>query len=409
MSGSLFYGIRMSDIALVQDGETVIAVKDLRVDYNAWRLAASGIVLDEIELNQPVVRARRTADGWNLMRLVKRQARERQRTGPGRPITLPSIVIHDGRIRIDRGEQTGKTVGQQIGQVGGQVPTQVTEISDLDVTAAFAYAPVRFTIDLANVSFLSSTPTFRLSKAAGKVAVAGDDIHIDGLSIRLPETQLTINGLVRDYKKSRQLELQVDSSKTTFREIGVLLPVVRNMAPQPSFRIKTSGPLDRLDADVDLQTRDAGTVRGKVTLLLTTQPRRIVGDMQVASLNLAPWLNNPQTAGLINGRARFDLHLPDSQKGVKFGGTYHFVGPDAGAYGYAAKDVDARGKFEGARVEVAQARARAYGATATATRPRRRHAAGRHSSTSSRDARRTSTCGSCRSSSACRGSKAAST
>ena len=189
VSGSLFYGIRMSDITLVQDGETVIALKDLRVDYSAWRLAASGIVLDEIELNQPVVRAKRTADGWNLMRLVKRQARERQRTGPGRPITLPSIVVHDGRVRIDRGAETGKTVGQQIGQVGGQVPTQVTEISDLDVKAAFAYAPVRFTVDLANVSFQSSTPTFALSALAGKVAVAGDDIHIDGLSIRLPETQ----------------------------------------------------------------------------------------------------------------------------------------------------------------------------------------------------------------------------
>ena len=391
VSGSLFYGIRMSDIALVQDGETVISVKDLRVDYSAFRLVASGIVLDEIELNQPVVRARRTGDGWNLMRLVKRQARERERTGPGRPITLPSIVIHDGRVRMDRGQETGKTVGQQIGQVAGQVPTQVTEIEDLDVKAAFAYQPVRFTVDIANVSFDRRRRTFALSALSGKVAVAGDDIHIERLFIRLPETELKVNGLVRDYKKSRQLQLEVDSSKTTFREVGVLLPVVRNMAPQPSFRIKTSGPLDRLDADVNLQTRDAGTVQGKVTLMLTAQPRRIVGDMQVASLNLAPWLNNPQTAGLINGRARFDLHLPDSKIGVKFGGTYHFVGPDAGAYGYAAQDVDARGKFEGARVEVAQARARAYGATATASRAssmERRRAA---SATSSRGARRTST------------------
>lgn len=368
LSGSLFYGIRMSDITLVQDGETVIALKDLRVDYSAFRLVASGIVLDEIELNQPVIRARRTGDGWNLMRLVKRQARERERTGPGRPITLPSIVIHDGRVRMDRGQETGKTVGQQIGQMGGQVPTQVTEIEDLDVKAAFAYQPVRFTVDIANVSFKSSSPNVALSALSGKVAVAGDDIHIDRLFIRLPETELKVNGLVRDYKKSRQLELQVDSSKTTFREVGVLLPVVRNMAPQPSFRIKTSGPLERLDADVDLQTRDAGTVRGKVTLMMTAQPRRIVGDMNVARLNLAPWLNNQQWEGLINGRARFDLHLPDSKTGVKFGGTYHFVGPDAGAFGYAAQDLDARGKFEGGRLEIAQARARAYGANLTASR-----------------------------------------
>ncbi len=91
--------------------------------------------------------------------------------------------------------------------------------------------------------------------------------------------------------------------------------------------------------------------------------------MQVARLNLAPWLNNqPQWEGLIDGRARFDLHLPDSKTGVKFGGTYHFAGPDAGAFGYAAQDLDARGKFEGGRVEIAQARARAYGANLTASR-----------------------------------------
>ena len=98
VSGSLFYGIRMSDITLVQDGETVIALKDLRVDYSAWRLAASGIVLDEIELNQPVVRARRTADGWNLMRLVKRQARERERTGPA-PSHHAAVDRHSRRAR----------------------------------------------------------------------------------------------------------------------------------------------------------------------------------------------------------------------------------------------------------------------------------------------------------------------
>src|SRR5262245_48231634 len=53
LSGNLFYGIRLSDIALVQNGETIISLKDLKVDYSAFDLISSGIVLDEIELNQP--------------------------------------------------------------------------------------------------------------------------------------------------------------------------------------------------------------------------------------------------------------------------------------------------------------------------------------------------------------------
>ena len=90
LSGSLFFGVAMSDITLSQQGEKIITIKDLRVDYSVFELISRGIALKEIELNQPVVLARRTADGWNLAHLVKRERQEGPRRGPCLLYTSPS-------------------------------------------------------------------------------------------------------------------------------------------------------------------------------------------------------------------------------------------------------------------------------------------------------------------------------
>lgn len=348
LSGNLFYGVRLSDIALVQNGETIIALKDLRLDYSAIDLISSGIVLDEIELNQPRVIARRTDTGWNLMHLVKRQAEQRQRRGPARPITLPSIIIHDGQIQVDRGNGT------------------VTDVRDLDVQAGFAYKPVEFTVDIGNISFRATDPSIALSKLSGRVAVAGDDIHIDNLLVRTTQSEVKMSGVVRQYKMTPQYEMTLESPKVTFSEVGVILPAVRTMQPQPSFRIKTSGPLDRLQAVVDIQSPSAGVVQGTVTIV-GGAPRHLEGDVQVTRLNLGPWLNNKQWEGVITGRAQFDLRMPDARKGIRLGGTYHFAGPQAGAFGYAADNVDAQGSFDGAKVVVDKGRGHAYGGDVTAS------------------------------------------
>src|SRR5690242_4764669 len=104
LSGSLFFGIAMSDITLSQQGEKVISIKDLHVDYSVFELISRGIALKEIELNQPVIMARRTADGWNLTHLVKRERQEGPRRGPSRTVTIGRIVLHEGFIGVDKGD-----------------------------------------------------------------------------------------------------------------------------------------------------------------------------------------------------------------------------------------------------------------------------------------------------------------
>ena len=72
-----------------------------QVNYSLLDLIAHGLVIDDLTIVRPIVRLRRDASGWNVSRLVKEQATEADREGPGRPIQISRIGIAGGLIEID--------------------------------------------------------------------------------------------------------------------------------------------------------------------------------------------------------------------------------------------------------------------------------------------------------------------
>src|SRR6476620_10363532 len=91
LGGNLFFGVEMENIGVSMDGSQVVAVKDLGLDYNVFELVTKGLSIDNIRLNHPVIYRRREGDTWDIARLVKKQATEADRTGPGRPISIDEI------------------------------------------------------------------------------------------------------------------------------------------------------------------------------------------------------------------------------------------------------------------------------------------------------------------------------
>src|SRR5947209_10364808 len=66
LGGSLFFGVEMENIGVSMDGQQVVAVKDLGLDYNAFELISKGLSVDEIRLDKPVIYLRREGDVWQL-------------------------------------------------------------------------------------------------------------------------------------------------------------------------------------------------------------------------------------------------------------------------------------------------------------------------------------------------------
>jgi hypothetical protein len=98
LGGSFFSGLQLSGIRLSRDGRTLISIDELEVSYGLGELLQHGIVIRRLAIGGLTVVAGREPDGrWDLANLVKREAQQGGRTGPGRPIEVASIEL--GRRR----------------------------------------------------------------------------------------------------------------------------------------------------------------------------------------------------------------------------------------------------------------------------------------------------------------------
>src|SRR5262249_11905594 len=92
---------------------------------------------------------------------------------------------------------------------------------------------------------------------------------------------------------------------------------------------------------------------------------RGAGAVNVATLNLARWLNNEERRSDVTGRVTFDLALELGRRFPR--GVYTFDGPHAMYAGYAADGVKAQGQITSREVLIARAAGTAYRAAVTVT------------------------------------------
>jgi uncharacterized protein involved in outer membrane biogenesis len=353
LGGNLLFGVDLADVAVDVSGERVVAVKGVELDYNVFSLISKGLVLDQIKIDQPVLQVERDANGWNLARLVKEQAREADREGPMRPISLPSIEIADASISIQDSTRTGMSLPRRL--------------DDVDVRAGFEYAPVHYSVNLEHVSFRGRTPDLSLRQLTGKLAVRDDNLYFDHVTLQTSETSLTVDGVVEQYLNTPVLKLTT-TGNVSLPEVGRIVPAAAGYDLHPRLTLKADGTADRLTLDVALQS-EAGNVRGRLTGDVQAPDFSARGDVNVDRLNLAPLLKDPAQRSDITGHGRLDVTMKSAPESApvadRVNGTFAFEAPRVAAAGYAASDVKISGTVDGPRITV-DGRASAYGGTATA-------------------------------------------
>lgn len=354
VTGNLFFGVGLADVAVDLSGERVVSIKALALDYSVFQFMGGRIAVDRILVTEPRVHLAKDSRGWNIGRLVKPRAREADRQGPRRPIALPSIAIADGTIAIDDRSAPGSY----------RLPRRV---DDLDFHAAFVYEPVHFTLDLTQFSFRAADPGLSIQQLTGTLAVRDDNLFVDRMVVKTDAAALNIGGVIESYLRTPVIKLAIDGT-VSLREAGQFVPVLSGYALHPVLVVKAIGPIDRLLLDLNLTT-EAGLIRGPLVTDLRFPDFAFAGPLRVERLNLAPILKNPAQRSDITGDVRIDLTLPSSPSSVpaldRLGGTFVFSGSRAVALGYDASQVRAAGAFKGPRITVSEASARAYGASAT--------------------------------------------
>jgi autotransporter translocation and assembly factor TamB len=355
LSGNLFFGVSLADVAVDVSGQRVVAVKGLEVDYSVFRLISEGLVLDEIKLVEPRLRLEHDADGWNMQRLLKEQRKEAEREGPGQPVALQSFEVADGSFVID----------DQVGTTGYQMPHR---IDDVDIKGSFQYDPVHFTVGVDRISLRASSPDLTVREMRGKVAVRDDNLYIEGLLLRTADSSVEVDGVVEQYLRAPVLKLTSTVSIST-AEIARVVPAAAGFSLNPRLNVRANGPASRLAIELDVRS-EAGNVRGQLTADAEAPDFAVKAELDVERLNLERILKDPEQRSDISGHAKLDLGIASSPEDApaqdRLKGTFGVSAQEVVAAGYQATDVTVTGSLDGARIAL-DGRARAYGSTATAS------------------------------------------
>ena len=354
LGGNILLGVELEDIAVTMRGEPVITIKDARIAYGVLQLLTRNLVITSLRLNEPIIHMRRQGGAWDLSQLVRQERREARRTGPGLPVAVNDISITGGSFAFDDGPA---------GTSGVDVPRLLNR---LDAQFSFAYAPVHYTVDISRISFRGESPQLALNQLSGKVSISGGNLYLSRVAVRTAASDVKIDGTVYEYSKTPTLDVHVTSDKLDLDELAHIIPPLGHVDMKPALDVVAKGPLSNLSLRLDVKSAAAGEVAGDVVLDMTAPERRISGTVHMRDINVGAIVRGPAQATAITGVATFDLQLLNGGTAtLPIRATYDVHAQIATAFGYLARDLNARGRMDGNRVAF-DATAIAYGARASA-------------------------------------------
>jgi translocation and assembly module TamB len=350
LGGNLFFGLELQNIGVSMDGRQVVAVEDLGLDYSIFELISSGLSVDQIRLNKPTLHLRRDGDTWSIGRLIKREEQEADREGPMRPISIGEIHITDGSVVMDG----------PVGTSGVALPKRFDRV---DATLALEYEPVRYSINVSQVSFRGSEPEIALNAFSGGVSVRDDTMYVESLALRTAETSLTIDGAVEQYLSTPVFAMQISSDRFSLPELARVVPALAGIGLQPAFELDLNGPLDALAVTMNLRS-PAGDLAASVTADVAAPGHSAVGTLTVRQLDMAPILKQPAQKTDISGRLRLDVRAASLSDRDSWQGSASVDAPRVAAAGLTLERVRADAGIDGRRVTI-DGQLSAYGAAAT--------------------------------------------
>ena len=354
LDGNLFFGVEMEDVDITVNGEQVVGLKDVGIDYNFLTFLTDHVVLDHIRLNQPTLHLEKTAKGWNLVELIKAQTPEKPANR--KPIEIGEIGVSQGTLYLE------SPPGGPVGTSGVSVPAVIEKI---DASVGVSSDANELKVDVRHVALRGNNPRFGINDLSGIVRRHEDSITIENLALRSEETSLRAGGSIRGLDSGNPvINIKASSDKFSVGELANVLPALRPYENlEPAFELNASGPADRLDVQLNAREKEVGQIAGNLMVDTLGPERRVAGDVQTQHFNVGPLVRGTAVKTDITGRGKIDLTLPSSNQPFK--GTYVVNAQRAMVVGYDARNVAARGRINWPSITV-DGRASAYGGRATA-------------------------------------------
>lgn len=131
LSGDLWKEVRLSQIILAQDEDTIAQIDSVQATYNLWALAGGTIEVTDLGIYRPALNLRQNPEGWNIEQLVPESSDTTE--SAMRPFRIENIDLNEGAVSV----------------VSDSLPLGSSyEISQMDIAGSFAYDHNLFDADL---------------------------------------------------------------------------------------------------------------------------------------------------------------------------------------------------------------------------------------------------------------------
>ncbi len=346
IEGSFFGGIVLAGVRLSRDGRPIVTIDRASLVYSPGELFDQGTTIRSVRLERLRVALERESDGrWNVAALVRREGSPQQRSGPRRPIHLPSVEIVDGIIEM----RDSLTFG------AAHVPTR---FDALNTALAFALDPDSWRLNFARMAWRGTAPDLTVTTIAGGLSNSNDGLTFNQFSVVTPQSAFTLDGRIARGQGPSILDLRVNATRFVFQEWTGILTGLQNIVVDSAFTARLAGPLQALRTELTLRS-NGGNVGGPFVLDTTVPGWHGKGSVELERFDLARWLNRADRPSDISGRVDFDLDL---NLGHVPRGTYSFAGSHAAYLGYEGDGIKVRGTVRSTEVLIRGGSATAYGA-----------------------------------------------
>jgi len=355
LDGNLFSGVKLGNVGVTVNGEKVVDVKDVSLDYNAWTLVRGDVVLDEITLTRPVLRLEHDEHGWNLAHLIRARTPDPDKPKNRPTLEIGELTISDGTLYVNQGA---------VGTKGVDVPARIDK---LDALVGVRSNEDELTIDINRVSLRAEEPNIGINKMSGVIRRTRNALTFDNVAITTEESGLRVNGTVSNIEgRNAVVDLKAASDKLALNEIAKLFPSLRGYNVQPAFDVVAKGPTEQMSVNLSMRDARLGDIAADMTVDAAAPGFTARGSAHVDRLDVRALVRDgsPQLASNITGNARFDLTLPERGRPIR--GAYDVDIDRVRFGGYDARNVVGNGRIDGTTVHVVAARGDAYGAHATA-------------------------------------------
>ena len=352
IDGNLFFGVEMEDVDVTQNGQPVVSLKDVGVDYNFLTFLGGNVILDHIRLNEPTLHVKKTATGWNLPELIKAQTPNPTQPKNRRPIDIGEVGVSGGTLYLE----------QPVGTSGVIVPRVIDKI---DASVGVSSDANELKVNVGHVALRASRPDFGVNDLSGVIRRHEDSVTIENLSLRTEETSMRVGGVVRGIGGDKPvINLKASSDKFAVGEIAKIVPALRGYEDlQPAFELNVSGPADRLDVQMNVREKQVGQVVGNLIVDSLGPERRVAGEVQTQHFNAGPLVRGAMFKTDVTGHATMNLALPAGK--LPLSGTYTVNAARANVLGYETRNVVAKGRIDWPTIAV-DGSASGYGGRATA-------------------------------------------